>query len=344
MSKVAPSGKYLNLDEVRISYRPKDDSIHITSGDEDLAGSAFHLTLPQGSESEQILRELLLEQGLIRPVTESPLPEKLELELTRFSPSNEIVLGKTETGNLMWDVTRHPHALMVGRTGSGKSTVIRTLFAHCLTHSKQWEFNGIDLKNVELAPYKQFARTVGSIVHTVDDAFQLVNDLVSRMEMRYDQMGKEGVNRYIDLKTPVRAVLLVVDESTMLMGWSDDEYYKTHAQANISKLLRLGRAAGIHLLFSTQNVDNNLFSGEMRNNITTRIAMGRLTASESALLLSTPAATRVQGNVRGRGIFSNFDEEYPFQAAFTSLEALTEWVKEYGEAAEPELHYSLTKR
>jgi hypothetical protein len=74
MSNVSMNKKYLNLNEIRISYKVKDDSIHITSDDEDLTGSGFHLTLGKNSESEQILRKLLIEKGLIRPAKPDTLP------------------------------------------------------------------------------------------------------------------------------------------------------------------------------------------------------------------------------------------------------------------------------
>jgi hypothetical protein len=68
MSKISSNGKFLNLEGVRVSYRPKDDTIHITSTDEDLIAEGFHLTLSKGSASEFALRELLEEKGLIRPI------------------------------------------------------------------------------------------------------------------------------------------------------------------------------------------------------------------------------------------------------------------------------------
>lgn len=67
MSKISENKKYLTLEGVRVSYRPKDNTIHLTSTDEDLAAEGFHLTLKQGSDSENILRSLLLEKRLIRP-------------------------------------------------------------------------------------------------------------------------------------------------------------------------------------------------------------------------------------------------------------------------------------
>ena len=65
MSTVDPTKKYVTLDGVRISYRPKDDTIHLTSTDPDVAAGGFHLTLGRGTQTEETLRDLLTESGVI---------------------------------------------------------------------------------------------------------------------------------------------------------------------------------------------------------------------------------------------------------------------------------------
>lgn len=75
MSIKHPSNKYLILDDVRVSYNPKEDSVHLTSGDPDVQSTGFHINLSSGTRTELALRNLLTEQGLISPRFETGIPQ-----------------------------------------------------------------------------------------------------------------------------------------------------------------------------------------------------------------------------------------------------------------------------
>jgi hypothetical protein len=431
MSKISENKKYLTLEGVRVSYRPKDNTIHLTSIDEDLAAEGFHLTLKQGSDSESILRSLLLEKGLIRPdeargefldnpkpvdppithpgsiypnptrvmpVTSGQTPAgsmkgiitqntgskggkgkspsslvskfakmwkpELETELPKALAGNMdkdtswdiIRLGVAKSGYVDWQVNAFPHMLLGGPTGSGKSVIQRNIFFHCLRHNEYWKFFGIDLKRVELAPYGIYKNTTAGIANTVADALMMLQFIHDEMMRRYDLMEHEGVNNYQDLlynnkMSSTKAIMLLIDEAAMLLsptGSKTDEgkaedAMVTESAALLLKLVRLGNAAGIHVITSTQRPDATIVSGELKANMSVRIAAGRMDSTPSSMILDTGDATNLPP-VKGRGVIKFGGDIEEFQSYFSSMSLGDEWVQEFGKEAEPERWAELNRK
>lgn len=340
MSKIAKNKKYVTLEGVRVSYRSKDDSIQITSTDDDLTGENFHLVLKKGTDSEKALRNILVDQGLIRedlredasallPKTaENPYLGGLSL------PWNKIALGvKAQNETVIWDVTREPHSLIVGATGSGKSVLQRTIFHHCLTHG--WDYYGIDLKRVELSPWKKYAETVKRIATTKEEGLSVLTEVVGIMEERYTIMEEMKVNNFFDLpEKQWKPIMLMIDEALMFLelsgsktteGKADDEN-SVMSYALLMKLVRLGRAAGIHVTIATQRPDATIIKGEMKANLDIRIAAGRMDATPSAMVLDSGEARNLPGGIKGRGMIRSENELSEFQAYYTNPEFSDQWV------------------
>lgn len=344
MSNIAENKKYLNLDEVRISYKIKDDSIHITSSDEDLTGSAFHLTLNKNSESEQILRKLLIEKGLIRVEPISLLPSSNPLTMNPQTPANEFILGSTEEGNAIWDTSLHAHALILGNSSS-LPKLTRNLFAHCLTHNSEWQFYGINLNQAESSQYDKFNKTVTSNVSATANGIKMINDLVTEMNKRYSLMNSQRVTTYSKLEKHERNILFVLDEATRFMSELLNISHENRKQTldQFTELLRLGRAAGIHVALSTQRMDTVLFPEAMRAHFKIRIAAERLDVTPSVLLLGSNIASRLPKNTKGRGLLVTGSVEQVFQTAFSTEKTLTDWVLTDLGNAEPTLYDTLNK-
>lgn len=336
MSNIAANKKYLNLDEVRISYRAKDDSIHITSLDDDLTGSAFHLTLNKNSESEQILRELLIEKGLIRLESSSPLPSTVPLNLNSQSSSDEFVLGLAEDGSAIWDTSLHANVFITGNSRA-LPVLTRNLFAHCLTHNSDWQFYGIDLNAVESSQYRKFTKTVTSIANTLDEGIKMIDELITEMNNRYSLMSSQGIDTYSKLENPGRKILFVIDEATLFMNNLLCTPRETRQQvlAQFTSLLRLGHSAGIHVVLSTLRMDVVFFPEAMRSHFEIRIAAERLDAVPSVLLFGSGAATCLPKNTRGRGLISIKGVEKVFQTPSSTPQTLIDWVVADEGKAEP---------
>jgi hypothetical protein len=437
MSKISENKKYLTLEGVRVSYRPKDDTIHLTSIDEDLAAEGFHLTLKQGSDSESILRSLLLEKGLIRPdeargeFLDSPdlvggtpevrdrilrseptpfsphstmpvssgqssagsmdgvitqntgtkgghgktnasfiskfakiwkpnenteLPTRLAGNIDKDTPWDVIRLGVAKSGYVDWQVNTFPHMLLAGATGSGKSVIQRNIFFHCLRHNEYWKFFGIDLKRVELAAYNAYKNTTAGIATTVAEALMLLQVIDDEMMRRYDLMEYESVNNYQDLlynnKTnSTKAIMVLIDEATMLLAPSGskteegkaEDAAKIEIYALLMKLVRLGRAAGIHIVTAAQRPDATVFTSEFKANLDVRIAAGRMDSTPSSMILDSGDAMNIPP-VKGRGIIKFGSSSEEFQSYFSSMSLGDEWVQRFGKEAEPERWAELNRK
>jgi hypothetical protein len=353
MSKVAKNNKFLNLQGVRISYRPKDDSIHITSTDEDLAGESFHVKLARGSEADLVLRDLLTEKKLIRTDNQGHvLPERATKEFSKFDKWDVFAVGVVAGDEeASWDAKIFPHVLITGNSGGGKSVIQRNLFFHCLAHNNRWAFYGIDLKKVELTPYLKYKNTVADIATDLKSAVQMLETITAEMLSRYEAMEKAKVNSYEKLPgTSLRSIMLMIDEAAMLLGSSgvktdagvEEDRLRHESQEMIGALLRLGRAAGIHVVIGAQRPDAYIIDSDMRANLDVRITVGRVSPVASQIVLNSDAAAELP-NVRGRGLLRVGGKLEEFQGYFLSQSYGEEWILKVGKDAEPELYAALVE-
>jgi len=347
MSKKDKKAKFLELEGVRVSYRPKDDTIHITSTDRDLVGEDFHLTLKQGSPSEDALRNLLKKQGLINDL-DPLLPQNALPKMAAYPFGREVVSAawsdipigvKADGSPLLWNTKILPHFLLAGTTGSGKSIIQRNILNHCVMHNHKWRLLGIDLKIVELKPYIQYSRTVQAIATTLEDSLKLLRYAKEIMLKRYEKMAEAGVNYFEHMvdpetKSPYHAIMLLIDEAYMLLAPERETTEKDllhnklrwEARDLVYDIARLGRAAGIHMTLATQRPDATVITGDLKKNIDFRVAAGRLSATPSTMVLGSRAAENLTENIRGRGYFRGTSEEGQFQAYFSSFEELDKYI------------------
>lgn len=350
MSRRAFNKKYLNLSNVRVAYRPNDDTIHLTSTDRDLAGEAFRVTLKPGSDSDQILRQLLFEKGLINQElnTEGLLPKIAALKLDASSPWNLLPIGEGVEGQVSIDSLRDNNIFIGGATGGGKSVLQRSLIHHCLTHNDQWAVYGVDFKKVELAPYLRYENTVREVATSITATYLMLLKLKREMYRRYDLMEKQGINHLLDLDTSkpevgdTKALMIIIDEAYDLFKGvipeSDSENRENILQL-IKEITTLGRAARIHTVIASQGIDEAGIS-HLTHNFTARIACGRLHADASRFLVGDESAARLT-KTRGRGFLMDSSEKNFFQSYYSAPSSGDEWVLEHGQNAEPELYKKL---
>lgn len=318
-------GKYLEM-KVRVSYDEKTDTVHLTSKDKDLqAPQGFHLTLNNGREAEHVLRDLLEREGLIPKEKSKVMPTRAFFgNATTHEVWNEFPLGVgANDKEIIWDPTRSPHMLIAGSTGSGKSVIQRNIIFHCIQNSDKWGFLGIDVKRVELSPYVKYDKAVLGIATNLEDAYEAVKFAHEEMMSRYAEMEELGVNNFRDLENAPKAVLLMIDEGYMLLALTGSQLpeekvkdeLRKKMKATLLDISRLGRAAGIHLVFATQRPSADVLSGEFRQNLSTRIAAGRMDSIPSAMTLDNDKATKISV-IKGRGYFQEYGEGEEFQGYF----------------------------
>lgn len=265
---------------------------------------------------------------------------------------DEFAVGDGLRGPVVYNVSKTPHILVCGPTGSGKSVLQRNILFHCIQHNDMWRFLGVDVKRVELSPYAKYKNTVLGIGTSLEDGAEIVAYAKKQMEDRYEHMESVGVNHFLDLpkdpsgKLPYYAILLMIDEAFMFMGLEGNKTDEgkardeLHGQASsmIGDIARLGRAAGVHLVIATQRPDATVIKGELKANLDTRIAAGRLNSVSSSMILDSMEGTLLPGHIKGRGAISISGEVEQFQGYFAEQKWIDEWLaKPENKWREPQL-------
>lgn len=195
------------------------------------------------------------------------------------------------------DVTRMPHLLISGATGSGKSVCINSLIMSVLYKYTPDEVKMImvDPKVVELSAYNGIPHLLMDVVTDMEKAMDALRFLVEEMTRRYQKFEMErvreisGYNRkYPDKKMP--RIILFIDELQDLMLSSGKE-----AEVLIAKLAQLSRACGIHLVISTQNPSGEVITSGIKTNMPSRISFAVNTMMESRAIIDNPGAEKLLG-------------------------------------------------
>lgn len=225
----------------------------------------------------------------------------------------EVPLGRDIAGNVqLADLSRMPHLLIAGATGSGKSVGINCIISSILLKAKPNEVKlmMIDPKMVELNIYNGIPHLLTPVVTNPKKAAKALNKVVQEMERRYELFAQSGTrnmsgyNEYIEskqadgrddlLKLPYIAV--IVDELADLMMVASNEV--EHA---ITRLAQMARAAGIHMILATQRPSVDVITGVVKANIPSRIAFAVSSGTDSRTILDSNGAEKLLG--RGDMLF-----------------------------------------
>ena len=254
-----------------------------------------------------------------------------------------VPLGRTVTGNVeMADLTKMPHLLIAGATGSGKSVAINVILTSILLKAKphQVKLLLIDPKKVELSVYNGIPHLLSPVVSEPKKAARALGKVVGEMERRYELFAKFGVRNLAGYNKLVRdnndqeestaqptlpLILVVVDElADLMMTVSND------VEDAIVRIAQMGRAAGIHMILATQRPSVDVITGLIKANVPSRIAFAVSSGIDSRTILDTNGAEKLLG--RGDMLFEPIDQNKPtrVQGAFISdhdVEAVVDFIK-----------------
>jgi DNA segregation ATPase FtsK/SpoIIIE, S-DNA-T family len=206
-----------------------------------------------------------------------------------------VYLGQDVTGNAFgFDLAEAPHLLIGGTTGSGKSVCLHAILLSLLTrfNAQQLKLVLIDPKRVELAPYAQLPHVADGILTSASDAMPVLNDLVAEMEKRETAMVQAGARDMDDVRAQALAlprIVVVVEELAELLAQSP------MIEDPLIRLAQKARASGIHLVIATQRPDAKTFSGLLRSNVPSRIALTVQKSAESKIILDETGAEKLLG-------------------------------------------------
>ena len=207
------------------------------------------------------------------------------------APGLSTLLG-VDTSNqpLTINIEEMPHVLIGGTTGGGKSVLLNSMITSLLFKHTPATLNFvmIDPKQVELSIYNKLPHLLRPIVTDPYKAIDTLGYLCDLMEKRYSIMARKGAKTAAEIGLP--SILVVADEFSDLMVVS-----KKAVENGIVRIAQLGRAAGIHLIISTQQPTVNTVTGLIKANIACRIALKTATVSNSMVILDRKGAEKLTG-------------------------------------------------
>ena len=276
-----------------------------------------------------------------------PVPIREVIESNEFRTHDSKVafaVGKDISGKcVVGDITKLPHLLIAGTTGSGKSVCTNSLIISLLYRATPDEVRLImvDPKMVELSIYNGIPHLLIPVVTDPKKAAGALQWAVTEMMKRYRLFSERHVrdlnayNKAIAEEddpalTKLPQIVVVIDELADLMLVAAKE-----VEESICRIAQMGRAAGVHLIIATQRPSSDVITGLMKANIPSRIAFAVASSLESRIILDTSGAEKLVG--KGDMLYYPVGSGKPrrVQGCFIADEevsAVTEYIKEHFQA------------
>lgn len=218
----------------------------------------------------------------------------------RPSSGFKVPLGEDASGNIVeldFSNSNSPHLLIAGVTGSGKSEALLTILHGAVRYYSRDELRLrlIDPKQTELNTLARLPHTDGQIGWTAEEAIILLEQAVEEMERRYEMFRLKAVrniSEYHSSESPLPRWVVVLDEYADLVS-DDDERKKI--EKLLQRLSQKARAAGIHVIVSTQKPVVKVINTVVKGNLPGKIALRVNTAMESRVILDEPGAEKLAG-------------------------------------------------
>jgi len=229
-----------------------------------------------------------------------------------------IALGTgSDNASLYCDLTKLPHLLVAGATGSGKSVCINSIITGFLMKMSPDEirFVMIDPKRVELTPYSGIPHLLTDPIVEPSDAIKALKLMTEEMTFRFKQLemdNSKNISTYNEKSKAKKRVkmpyiVIVVDELADLMLNSSNEVEKL-----LVRLAQLGRATGIHLIVATQRPSVDVVTGLIKANFPSRISFSVTSQIDSRTIIDSPGAEKLLG--KGDMLFVPIDNPQPKRA------------------------------
>jgi len=330
-----------NLERVLNDFQIKGQVVEIHIGP---AVTQFEVKVPSGTKVSRISginKEIALALAAKDVRIQAPIPGKSTIGIEIPNPSISMVKfkevlaynGKEANGKILValgkdimgrpqlaDLSKMPHLLIAGSTGSGKSVCTNTIICSILMRYKPDEVKLmlVDPKKVELSNYNGIPHLLCPVVSDPKKASVALQKLVSEMERRYDLFSEKNVkniggyndlidkeNKNRDDKLPrMTYIVAIIDELADLMLVASKE-----VEDSIMRITQMARAAGIHLIVATQRPSTDVITGVVKANIPSRIAFAVASNIDSRTILDSSGAEKLLG--KGDMLYLPMGENVP---------------------------------
>lgn len=226
-------------------------------------------------------------------------------EFQRVSRKSKLTLalGRNVAGEaVVADLTRMPHLLIAGATGSGKSVCINAIIAALLFQNTPQDLKLmlIDPKRVELTNYNGIPHLLAPVVVETEEVVGALRWAQQEMDRRYKLFAEARSRNIVTYNNKMARrkdgavlpyVVVVVDELADLMMAAPDE-----VEHLICRLAQMARATGIHLIIATQRPSVDVVTGLIKANFPARISFAVTSGTDSRVVLDTVGAEKLLGH------------------------------------------------
>ena len=260
----------------------------------------------------------------------------ISTKMKKMKSKLAVALGLNVSGEpVVADISRMPHILLAGATGSGKSVCIHSLITTMLFRASPAEvkFILVDPKRVELTQYNGIPHLLTPVIFDPDKVLSALKWAIGEMDRRYKlfaEVGVRNIDAYNELSgfAALPFILIIIDELADIMFFAPAE-----VEDSVCRIAQMARATGIHLIVSTQRPSVDVITGLIKANIPCRIAFNVSSQVDSRVIIDGPGAEKLLG--RGDMLYIPPDQAKPtrIQGTFVSepeIQKLIDFLRKSG--------------